>query len=117
MLISLVGYVLFVSFHNMAAYYASALFIGLGNGHMYPAFLNMFINMAHHNERATANSSILTAWDLGFGIGILMGGVVAEYFSYASAFWMVAAINIIGVALFFFATRRFFRKGCLTDAR
>lgn len=114
MLISLTGYVLFVSCNNMVAYYISAVLIGLGNGHMYPAFLNMFINVAHHNERGTANSSILTSWDAGFGIGILAGGVIAQYFGYAAAFWTVAAINATGVLLFFIATRSFFRGRTLT---
>jgi predicted MFS family arabinose efflux permease len=108
MVISLVGYILFVACHHPIGYYVSALLIGLGNGHMYPAFLNMFISVAHHNERGTANSSILTSWDAGFGIGILMGGVVAEWFDYTAAFWTVAIVNAIGVALFFIATRQFF---------
>jgi predicted MFS family arabinose efflux permease len=68
----------------------------------------MFISVAHHNERGTANSSILTSWDAGFGIGILMGGVVAEWFDYTAAFWTVAIVNAIGVALFFIVTRQFF---------
>ena len=108
MVISLVGYILFVACHHPIGYYVSALLIGLGNGHMYPAFLNMFISVAHHNERGTANSSILTSWDAGFGIGILMGGVVAEWFDYTAAFWTVAIVNSIGVALFFIVTRQFF---------
>ena len=114
MIISLVGYALFASVHYMPAYYISALLIGLGNGHMYPAFLNMFINVAHHNERGTANSSILTSWDAGFGIGILAGGVLSQFFGYQCAFFTVAAINATGVALFFIATRTFFRKRTLT---
>jgi predicted MFS family arabinose efflux permease len=110
MLISLVGYTLFVACPNMFGYYGSAILIGLGNGHMYPAFLNMFVNVAHHNERGTANSSILTSWDLGFGIGILMGGVVAEWAGFTASFWVTAAVNAVGVALFFAATRRFFEN-------
>lgn len=108
--LSLIGYTLFVSLQNPIGYYASALFIGLGNGHMYPAFLNMFISVAHHNERGTANSSILTSWDAGFGIGILMGGVVAELFGYTTAFWTVAAVNATGTILFFISTRQFFAR-------
>lgn len=84
--------------------------IGLGNGHMYPAFLNMFINVARNNQRGTANSSILTAWDLGLGFGILLGGVVSEHFGYSAAFWMTAGINALGVVLYFFFTRSFFLK-------
>lgn len=110
MLISLIGYILFASLHNPIGYYASAILIGLGNGHMYPGFLNMFINMAHHNERGTANSTILTSWDLGFGIGILLGGVIAEFSGYTATFWTVAIVNAIGVLLFFVATRQFFTR-------
>jgi predicted MFS family arabinose efflux permease len=108
MLISLVGYTLFVVFPNAFGFYTSALLIGLGNGHMWPAFQNMMINVAHHNQRGTANSTILIAWDIGMGLGVLLGGIVAEDFSYEAAFWTVAAINALGVATFFAYTRRFF---------
>ena len=108
MLLSLVGFIIFVAIPHPVTYYLSAAFIGLGNGHLYPAFLNMFINVARHDQRGTANSSILTGWDLGFGIGCLLGGIVAEHFGYAASFWMVAIENAIGVALFFLASRKFF---------
>ena len=108
MCISLVGFILFVGVHHPVAYYLSAALIGLGNGHLYPAFLNMFINVARHDQRGTANSSILIGWDLGFGIGCLLGGIVAEYFGYNATFWMVAAENACAVILFFTASRYFF---------
>ena len=111
MVISLIGYTLFIalptlnshitlmnpSLSTFLAYYGSALLIGLGNGHMWPAFQNMMINVAHHNERGTANSTILVSWDVGMGLGILLGGVIAEWMGYA-----------LGVALFFISTRQFF---------
>lgn len=114
-LFSLTGYVMFAASHNPVFYYLSALLIGLGNGHMYPAFLNMFIHVARHDERGTANSSILVAWDLGFGIGVLAGGVAAEYCGYGGAFRLSAAVNAVGVALFFAATRYFFLSRRLWD--
>lgn len=108
--IALIGYIMFVAWINPVGYYLSAFLIGLGNGHMYPAFLNMFVAVAHHNERGTANSSILTSWDLGSGIGILFGGVVSEMVGYKAAFWMVAIENVFGVLLFFLFVRNFFVK-------
>ena len=42
------------------------------------------------------------------GLGILVGGVVAEHFGYHAAFWVVAVANAIGVGLFFLHTRHFF---------
>lgn len=110
MLISLVGFTLFVAIPHPVAYYLSAILIGLGNGHLYPAFLNMFVHVARHDQRGTANSSILTGWDLGFGIGCLLGGIVAEHFGYTGTFWMVAAENAVSVILFFLASRQFFER-------
>ncbi len=128
MVISLVGYTLFIlmptlshllSFHSrllvLIGYYGSALLIGLGNGHMWPAFQNMTICVARNNQRGTANSTILISWDIGMGIGILLGGVIAEWIGYGAAFWMVAIVNAVGVACFFLATREFFIQRNLNE--
>ncbi len=106
--ISCVGYTLFALAPGVWAYYASAFLIGIGNGRMYPAFLNMFISVARHDQRGTANSSILTSWDVGMGLGILMGGIMMEWFGYSEAFWMTAASQICGTLLLIFFTRKFF---------
>ena len=110
MLISLVGYTLFILMPNMVGYYVSALLIGLGNGHMWPAFQNMTINVAKNSQRGTANSTILVSWDIGMGLGILLGGIISELFNYSAAFWTVALVNALGVALFFLRTKTFFLK-------
>ena len=115
MVISFIGYTLFILVPNMVGYYASALLIGLGNGHMWPAFQNMTINVAGNNQRGTANSTILISWDIGMGLGILLGGVIAEMISYGAAFWTVVLVNGAGVALFFLATKQFFLKRNLNE--
>lgn len=93
----------------------SALLIGLGNGQMYPAFLNMFIKIARHDQRGTANSSILISWDLGMGIGILFGGFIAECIGFAAAFHVVAVMQAAGTLLFLVATRNFFEARRLNE--
>ncbi len=108
--LSLVGYTLFALSINEWTFYASALFVGLGNGQMYPAFLNMFIQVARHDQRGTANSSILISWDLGMGLGILIGGVLVEYISYTAAFLASAAMQASGALLFLLATRHFYTR-------
>jgi len=113
MLVSLVGYSVFALFQNRFGYYSAAFIIGLGNGHMYPAFLNMFINLAEHNQRGTANSSILTAWDAGVGLGVLLGGVLSEHFGYGVAFLFAAFVNACGVIFWFICTRSHFEKNKL----
>lgn len=109
-LLSTAGYGLFALLPGLWAYYASALLIGLGNGKMYPAFLNMFVSVARHDQRGTANSSILISWDLGMGLGILLGGFIAEYVGYSAAFWIVAILQASGALLFALATRAFYLR-------
>ena len=115
MVISLIGYTLFIGVGGWAGYYGSALLIGLGNGHMWPAFQNMTINVASNSQRGTANSTILISWDIGMGLGILVGGVIAEFLGYAAAFWTVVLVNASGVACFFLATKAFFLRRNLNE--
>ena len=111
MCISLVGYTIFIllptlahifhqpsSLFTLVGYYGCAILLGLGNGHMWPAFQNMTICVAPNNQRGTANSTIL------------MGGIIAEHLGYNAAFWSVAFVNALGVALFFLATKSFFLR-------
>lgn len=109
-ILSAIGYTLFACAFGEWSYFLSALLVGLGNGRMYPAFLNMFVNVARHDQRGTANSSILISWDLGMGLGILAGGVIAEFIGFAAAFWITAAAQCAGTILFFIATRQFYLK-------
>lgn len=117
MLTSLIGYTIFVALPTLfpgnhillwTGYYGSAILIGLGNGHIWPAFQNMTIAVAANNQRGTANSTILVSWDIGMGIGVMVGGLIAEYMGYSHAFWMVVAVNALGVVMYFLATRQFF---------
>lgn len=108
--LSCIGYILFVAVPTEVGYYLSALLIGLGNGHLFPAMQNMFINIAGNNERGTANSTLLTSWDFGIGVGVVFGGVIAEHFGYTAAFATVAALHVIGVLLFVFCSRDFYLR-------
>ena len=112
--LSCIAYILFVACPNSVGYYGSALLLGFGNGHMWPAFLNMIISIARHNERGTANSTLLISWDVGIGLGVLAGGFVAEHAGYTAAFWMVAASQLIGAITFFLWTRRQYLNLCST---
>lgn len=107
-LISLCGYTLFALTPGAVGYYLSALLVGLGNGHLWPALLNMIIDIARHDERGTANSTLLVTWDVGVGLGVLMGGVLSQWVGYRATFLSVVLVNAVGVAVFFCFTRRFY---------
>ena len=107
-LISVVGYLLFALLRNPVGYYGAALIIGLGNGHIWPGAQTMFINLAPHNQRGTANSSQLTCWDVGMGLGVVLGGMAIHHTGYTAAFWLAFAVNALGVVFYFACARGHF---------
>lgn len=59
-------------------YLGIALLQGIAFGTMFPAFNSLFVNLAPNNQRGTATSTYLTSWDVGIGIGLLIGGSIAQ---------------------------------------
>lgn len=105
-IVSVFGYLLFAALHNPVGYYGAAIIIGLGNGHIWPGMQTMFINLAPNNKRGTANSTQLTCWDVGMGLGVVCGGFFAHHLGYGSAFWFAFAVNVAGVLFYFAFVRR-----------
>ena len=96
-----VGYSMFTFWQTLYGYYISAVVIGFGQASMYPAVQTMFLNMTTHDKRGTANATILTSWDLGVGLGIILGGYVAEHLGgYNSAFLMSAVVSALSLIFF-----------------
>ncbi len=107
-LLSVFGYLLFASVKEPIGFYGAALIIGLGNGHIWPGMQIMFINLAPNNKRGTANSTQLTCWDIGVGIGVVLGGMIIHATGYSATFWFAFAVNAFGVLFYFTYARRHF---------
>lgn len=113
MCVSVFSYLAFAAIHNYWGFFGCAVILGLGNGHMFPAVQTMFVNLAPNNRRGTANSSMLTSWDLGVGAGVVIGGIASELSGYSAAFWIAAIVNIVGVLFFFAYVRSTYNKNKL----
>lgn len=59
-------------------FYLISLTLGVGYGLIFPAYNTLFVNLAPHNRRATASSTYMTSWDVGVGIGLILGGWLAD---------------------------------------
>lgn len=82
-------------------YIAIALAQGIAFGTMFPAFNTLFVNLAHHNQRGTATSTYLTSWDVGIGIGLMIGGSIAQKFGgFEYAYLFGACLSVLSTALF-----------------
>jgi MFS family permease len=84
-------------------YFAAAFLIGFGYGTIFPASNTLFVNLAPNDRRATANATYLTGWDVGIGMGMFIGGRVAEKWGLGTIYYIdiaLAAISIVWFALY-----------------
>ena len=110
MAITIIGFIMFVLWRTPGGFYTSALVLGCGYGAMCPSFQTVFIDLAPNSRRGTANSTYLTSWDLGLGIGVLLGGSIAEHLSYHTAYTVAAMVCIIGIVTFLWHTAGHFNR-------
>lgn len=76
------------------------LLLGVGFGTMFPAFNTLFVNLAPHNKRGTATSTYLTSWDVGIGIGLTLGGYIAEHVSFDMTYFFGACLTVVSAIYF-----------------
>lgn len=82
-------------------YIGIALSQGVAFGTMFPAFNTLFVNLAPNSQRGTATSTYLTSWDVGIGIGLMIGGTIAQAFGgFSYAYFTGACLTIVSTLFF-----------------
>ena len=85
---------------TLVIFYLIALLLGIGFGTMFPAYNTLFVNLAPNSQRGTATSTYLTSWDVGIGIGMVVGGYIAEISTFKMAYFAGALLTVL--SLFYF---------------
>lgn len=91
----------------------SALLVGLGYGAIFPAMNALFVNLAPHNKRGTANSTYMTSWDIGIGIALLLGGKIGESADFSFVFMLGSAVAAVAVIIFVLYTKVHYERNRL----
>ena len=84
----------------------SAVLYGIGFGSVQPALQAATIRLAHPDRKGVANASLLTATDLGIGLGAIMLGWVSQYMSYQVLFTVSAVSVALSLLMFTFFVKR-----------
>lgn len=84
----------------VVVFYTIPFMLGVGFGTMFPAYNTLYVNLAPNNQRGTATSSYLTAWDVGVGLGIFSGGIIAQYLSFAWVYFFGTGLCIVSMIYF-----------------
>lgn len=76
-----------------------AVLLGLGTAMVYPTLLAAIGDVAHPSWRASA-VGIYRLWrDLGYAVGALLAGLVADAFGLSPATWTIAALTFVSGAV------------------
>ena len=73
---------------------AGTMLLGAGTAMVYPTLLAAIWDVAHPEWRGRAVGIYRVRRDLGYAVGALMGGVVADLWSLRTAVWVAAAISV-----------------------
>lgn len=110
LLVITLGFISFSMFHSIYAFCIAAFVIGIGYGTLFPALQTIYINMAPASKRGTANSTYLTGFDLGIGIGMLLGAYLGDHWSFSKMYLFTAGLCLIALFVYWFNSRKVFEK-------
>ena len=87
-------------------FYISAILAGYAFGGIEPALQSMAVHIAPPNQRGSANSTFLCAYDIGLGCGGGIAGVLISALGYKQMFILVSFATIVSLLLYVFWGRK-----------
>jgi len=86
-------------FDSYAVLIALMAILGLGTAIVYPTFLSAIAGFTHPQQRAES-IGVFRLWrDLGYAIGALLSGIVADMFGLEAAVLFIAAITLVSALI------------------
>lgn len=85
---------------NTFTYLLSAVLAGFGFGGLEPALQSMAVAIAPPEQRGSANSTFLCAYDIGIGVGGGIAGQLISAMGYHQMFVVMAVFNVLSVVIY-----------------
>src|SRR5690606_24133508 len=93
------GIAVTATIQSFAGFAAGGVLLGIGTAMVYPTLLATIGDVAHPSWRASA-VGVYRLWrDLGYAVGALLAGLVADAFGIAPAIWLIAGLTFASGAL------------------
>ncbi len=84
----------------------ASILLGFGFGFVAPSIQAMMIDLVPASRRGTANSTYFIALDLGSGFGMLVGGSIAQLWSYQVLYLIGVGLAAVALAYYLLSARR-----------
>lgn len=102
----LLGLVVLSQTHSMAMLVASSLLFGLGYGAVQPSLQTWAVNRCPPHRKAAANGLFMSAIDLGYIVGSIGLGQIAQSLGFASMYLFSAGIMMVFMLVYWMNRRR-----------
>lgn len=70
--------------------------------------------MAPASKRGTANSTYLTGFDLGIGMGMLFGALLSEYAGFSFMYLVTAGLSLLSLFIYLLNSKAVYDRNKLT---
>lgn len=104
------GYLCFALLHSIVSFSIAAFIIGIGYGTLFPALQTIYNNMAPASKRGTANSTYLTSFDVGIGIGMLAGAYFAQLYGYGNMYILSGVVSFVALIIYWTNSRKVYER-------
>ncbi len=106
LILSAIGYVFLGIGHSLIVLLLGAALIGMGFGSAFPTFQAMALRDTPQNRHGAATATIMSGFDLGFGIGAIIWGFVAEAFGYSSLYFINTVLLLFSLLIYLYLLRK-----------
>jgi len=98
-IILICGFAILSFIRNSVGFLTSGGILGLGYGIIMPTFQAMINNICPADKRGAANSTFLTAFDLGIGLGMIGFGFLTQWLGFTNTFIISLLVNAFSLLL------------------
>ena len=108
--VSIIGFFILGWFNSPTGFLISAILIGIGAGVLIPTLQAMGNNIVDFKRRGAINATLITAFDLGIGVGSLGLGFLAEVIGFSWMYITCTMILFVAMTYYFAHTNGFYLK-------
>lgn len=101
----LVAFLLLAFVSGPVAYVLSAVLAGYAFGGLEPSLQSMAVHTSTNETRGSANSTFLCGYDIGYGLGGGVAGMLISAFGYSAMWSVVSLACVVSVLIYFFWAR------------
>lgn len=98
----IITFLLLFSAKSWILFYLASITMGITHGICIPSLTAMAINSVDSSSRGSANATILSAQDLGIGMGSIIFGSISNVIGLANIYLLCAFLLIIPLIIFYF---------------